>query len=122
MTWLSGCSLGYWKNHTADWPAGYLPTHLIGTYFPESDYYDATSLLTALSFPGGAGVEGAERLLLKQAVASLLNEAEYGPAFGPYASVAALKTAVNAALASGNRTTMLALASTLDHWNNGVCR
>lgn len=122
MTWLSGCSLGYWKNHTADWPAGYLPGDRIDKYFAESDYYDATSLLTALSFPGGSGVEGAERLLLKQAVASLLNEAEFGTAFGPYASVAALKTAVNAALASGSRTTMLSLASTLDHWNNGVCR
>jgi hypothetical protein len=118
----SGCSHGYWKTHTADWPAGYLPTQLVGTYFPETDYYDTKTLAQALAFPGGSGVAGAEQILLRQAVASLLNEAEYGAAFGPYASVAALKTAVNIALASGNRTTMLRLATTLDYWNNSVCR
>ena len=120
VTW-SACSHGFWKTHTP-WPGGILPTHLVGTYFPESDYYDAATLQAALEFGGGSGVDGAERILLRQAVASLLNETEYGTAFGPYASVAALKTAVNNALATGDRTTMLHLASTLEWWNNGVCR
>jgi hypothetical protein len=120
VTW-SGCSHGYWKNHTP-WPGGILPTHLVGTYFPETDYYDATTLAAALDFGGGSGVQGGERILLKQAVAALLNETLYGSAFGPYASVDALKTAVNNALASNNRNTMIALAGTLDYWNNGICR
>jgi hypothetical protein len=117
---LPGYSLGYWKNHTAtgDWPTGYLPTNLVGTYFGESDYYDNTTLLAALQFGGGSGVQGAERILLKQAVAALLNEAEFGTAFGPYSSVTELRDAVNAALSSGNRDTMISLASSLESIND----
>jgi hypothetical protein len=68
------------------------------------------------------GVNGAKRILLIQEVAALLDEAERGTASGPYASVNALKAAVSSALGSGDRTTMLNLATTLDHWNNCVCR
>lgn len=120
-TW-TGCSHGYWKNHPTDWPAGYFPTQTVGMYFPGSAYYDSTSLGDALAFTGGGGVRGAERILLMQAVAALLNEAEYGTQFGPYTSLDQLKSAVNSALASGDRTTMIHLADTLDYWNNGVCR
>ncbi len=120
VTW-SGCSHGYWKNHTTSWPAGYLPSQTVGTYFTGSGFSTST-LAQALAFGGGSGVAGAEQILLKQAVAALLNEAKYGTAFGPYASVAALKTAVSAALASDDRGTMITLAGALDYWNNGVCR
>ncbi len=119
VTW-SGCSHGYWKNNTP-WPAGYAAADLVGTYFTGSGFGSST-LAEALAFGGGSGVSGAEQILLRQAVAALLNEAQYGGAFGPYMSVGALETAVSAALASDNRGTMLALASTLDYWNNGICR
>lgn len=119
VTW-SACSHGYWKTHTP-WPTGYLPTQPVSMYFTGSGFGSST-LAQALAFGGGPGVAGAEQILLRQAVASLLNEAEYGAAFGPYASVGALKTAVSNALATDDRGTMLALASKLDHWNNGVCR
>jgi hypothetical protein len=119
VTW-SGCSHGYWKNHTDDWNAPYTPaSSLIGVFGPNAlsgDFDDA------LAFPGGPGVEGAKRILLRQAVAALLNEAEYGAAFGPYSSTGALISAVSTALGTGNRGTMLSLAGTLDYWNNGVCR
>jgi hypothetical protein len=119
VTW-SGCSHGYWKNHTP-WPTGYLPTDRVDKYFTGSGFGSST-LAQALAFGGGPGVAGAEKTLLRQAVAALLNEAEYGTEFGPYPNVTALRTAVSAALAGDNRGTMLSLASTLDHWNNGVCR
>ena len=119
VTW-SGCSHGFWKN-CAMWPAGYASTDLVGAYFTGSDYSSST-LAQALAFGGGSGVAGAERNLLKQAVGALLNEAQYGTAFGPYSSVSDLKADVSAKLASDNRDAMLALAGTLDYWNNGVCR
>ncbi len=121
VTW-SGCSHGYWKTHPEAWPTGYTPATLIGSVFLDSGYYDSATFAAALAFTGGSGVRGAEQILLRQAVAALLNEAAYGPAFGPYTGVSALTTAVNSALASGNRTTMLNLAKTLDYWNNGFCR
>ena len=119
VTW-SGCSHGYWKNHTP-WPTSYLPGDLVGTYFTGSDFGGST-LAQALAFGGGSGVSGAEKILLKQAVATLLNEAMYGTAFGPYVGVSALQTAVSTALASDNRGAMTSLAETLDYWNNGICR
>ena len=117
----SGCSHGYWKTHLDDWSGGILPTQTVGQYFTGSGY-GTTTLADALAFAGGSGVPGAEQILLRQAVAALLNEVEYGAAFGPYGSVDALKAAVSAKLAGDVRADMLSLASTLDHWNNSVCR
>jgi hypothetical protein len=120
----SGCSLGYWKTHTSTgvWPSPYTPGFLLSnvTFTPVPTPGD--SLLTALGYPGGSTVNGAKQILLRQAVAALLNEAEYGTSFGPYTSTGALIAAVNTALATGNRGTILTLASALDSVNNGVCR
>ena len=121
ITW-TGCSHGYWKTHTDDWPATYDPTDLVSEYFGNAGPYAGSSLADALAFNGGGGVNGAKRILLIQAVGALLNEAEHGTAFGPYTSVGQLTGAVSTALGSGDRTTMLNLATTLDYWNNGVCR
>ena len=117
VTW-SGCSHGYWKNHTP-WPSSYLPDTVLTSVFGTNAL--AGNFAEALAFPGGSGTTGAKQILLRQAVAALLNEAQYGTAFGPYTSTGALVTAVNTAL-GGNRGAMLSLAGTLDHWNNGVCR
>jgi hypothetical protein len=119
VTW-SACSRSYWKHHTP-WPATYLRTDRVDKYFTGSGY-GASTLAQALAFSSGPGVPGAERILLRQAVATLLNEARYGTASGPYPSVSALKTAVNTALAGDDRGTMITLSKTLEHWNQGVCR
>ena len=85
------------------------------------------TLLQALSFKGGAGIQGAKQTLLRAGVASLLNASfhEYwdhaigaGGVF-PYTSQQIIDM-VNAALASNDRETMLELASELDAINNGI--
>jgi len=115
----SGCSLGFWKTHTSVWPSPWTSTTQLKPTFA---FFTNATFLTGLNYGGGPGITGGQQILLKQAVAALLNETKYGTAFGPYTSQAALITAVNAALNSGNRTTMTDLASALDSVNNGVCR
>ena len=118
VTW-SGCSHGYWKNHLP-WPSPYTPGQSLAS--AGFTALGTSTLAQALAFQGGSGIAGAQQILLRQAVAALLNEAKYGTAFGPYAGTADLIAAVNTALGSGDRDTMLTLAGTLDHWNNGICR
>ena len=64
-------------------------------------------------------MDGAKEILLRQAVAAVLNEAKFGDAY-PAASVAALQMAVGDALTSGDRATILALAEKYDMWNNNM--
>jgi hypothetical protein len=77
------------------------------------------TLLDALAYPGGGQLTGAARILLRAAVAALLNavhpEVDY-----PH-TVAEVIADVNAALASNSRSTMLALAGALDADNNLGC-
>lgn len=116
------CSPGYWKNHPASWAAtGYSSGQTLESVFdvPDSLGLDNDTLLQALDFPGGSGNVGGARILLRAAVAALLNAAhpdiDYDDAAGDVIA------AVNAALASGDRATMLALAEKLDAANNAVC-
>jgi hypothetical protein len=78
------------------------------------------TLLTALGYPGGTSLCGGAQILLRAATSALLNEQFFGTAYPPYNSASELIAAVNTALASGNRATMINLATTLDNWNNGV--
>jgi len=114
-----GCTPGFWKNHIDLWPAGILPTDTIGDYFTGAEPYADTTLLEALSFDGGNGLNGAKRVLLRAAVAALLNSAS--PDVDYVMSTAEVIDAVNAALASNSRSTMLALARELDEANNAGC-
>jgi hypothetical protein len=118
-----GCTPGYWKNHADSWPAsGYATAQKVQSTFSEASRYAAfgsASLLNALSFQGGAGVEGGVGNLLRAATASLLNAAHPGVDFPRPA--AGVISDVNAALASGNRDQMLALAANLDRDNNLGC-
>jgi hypothetical protein len=121
VTW-SGCSLGHWKN-TEVWPYPYQHSTLLEP--PFDDLVSALAgdtFIEALKYGGGPGVQGGQMILLRQAVAALLNETVYGSAFGPYLTTDDLIDAVNEALESGNKTTMTTLAGTLDWWNNGICR
>ena len=118
-----GCSHGYWKNHAADWPpTGYSPRQLVRSVFGAAAAYPdigSATLMQALKFGGGNGVEGGARNLLKQAVASLLNAAH--PAVMFPRTESEVISAVNAALVSGSRDTMINLAGDLDYDNNLGC-
>jgi hypothetical protein len=117
-----GCTPGYWKNHPAAWTAtGYSTSQTLESVFdvPDSLGHDNTTLLQALSLGGGSGVKGGAQILLRAAVASLLNASNPGVSFDLTSSQ--VISQVNAALASGNRDTMLALATQLDTLNNQGC-
>ena len=114
-----GCTPGYWKNHKSAWD-GLKPTQRVKSVFSGADRTLANAtLLQALSFTGGSGVVGAERILLRAAVAALLNAKD---ADVDYAlTVSQIRKQVSAALATDNRQTMLDLAASLDRLNNAGC-
>ncbi|MGH3371649.1 MAG: hypothetical protein ACRDPR_16780, partial [Nocardioidaceae bacterium] len=116
---FEGLTPGYWKNHLASWPAtGFSPNQTLESVFdvPDSLGLDNATLLQALSFTGGSGTKGAAQTLLREAVAALLNSAH--PNLDYPRTTASVINDVNAALASGNRSTMLTLAAALDADNN----
>jgi hypothetical protein len=119
-----GCTPGYWKNHTDSWQE-YVPTQTVGSVYSGAAPYANEWLVTALNGGGGPGVNGAKTILLRAAVAALLNAA-YDPLLYPWQRFGSafrppLLATVDAALASGNRDTMLALATWLDKDNNLGC-
>lgn len=119
-----GCTPGYWKNHSDAWlPTGYAQEMLVGAVWSEAntafpDLADNT-LSDALRFHGGRGSAGAARILLRAATASLLNSAHPDVDFS-YAENDVIDD-VNAALATQDRMTILAVATQLDDENNSGC-
>jgi hypothetical protein len=114
-----GCSHGYWKNHPAAWgPTGYTTSQTVGSVFSNSGRA-STSLMDALALKGGSTVQAAKDILLRNAVAALLDAAHPGVSYP--LSTAAVISQVNAALASNDRATILALESQLDAYNNLGC-
>jgi len=77
------------------------------------------SLLEALEYPGGNGTKGAARILLRAAVAAVLNAAHSDVDYPR--TVGEVIDDVNRALATCNRNTMLSLAKQLDRDNNEGC-
>lgn len=78
-----GCTPGYWKNHTESW-INYDPDQTLGDAgfnFPgQLAAFDGVTLIEALQGGGGPGLDGAAKILLRAAVASLLNaDALAGP-------------------------------------------
>ncbi|MHC4671844.1 MAG: DUF7507 domain-containing protein, partial [Planctomycetota bacterium] len=118
-----GCSPGYWKNHTGSWPpTGYSPGQRVDSVFAQAAAYSgigSATLLEALKFGGGPGVDGGARILLRAATAALLNASHPGVSYPLTAG--GVISSVDAALASGDRDTMLTLASQLDSNNNLGC-
>lgn len=115
-----GCTPGYWKNHLDSWAStGFAPTQTLESVFdvPDALGLDNASLHAALSFSGGSGVAGGARILLRAGVAALLNASS--PDVDYPRTTAEVIADVNAALASGDRATMIALAAELDADNNG---
>jgi hypothetical protein len=127
-----GCTPGFWKNHTSVWQE-YSPNQTIGSVFAGApEPYASMTLLQGLNLQGGGGVAGAQEILLRAAVAALLNAA-YDSADGEHLQFPwrrndvgvngepPLIPTVNAALTSGSRSTILALATSLDAANNLGC-
>lgn len=115
----NGCTLGYWKQsqHFDRWPTGIDGNQNLQNHFGPNAYAD--TLLNALNYKGGSGLDGAKRLLLKQAVAGLLNASSGQVDYR--LTRAELIQYVTFALNSNDRDVILALASTLDAYNNQGC-
>lgn len=115
-----GCTPGYWKQsqHFDSWTAPYDPTDLITSLFPAAGTGTST-LLDALQGGGGSGVAGAKKILLRAAVAAVLNAASSNVDYTM--SVGDIQTAVHVALTSNDRDKMLELAAKLDADNNLGC-
>jgi hypothetical protein len=118
-----GCTPGYWKNHTENWQEQ-RPTSMLRNIFSSlvGTRYATLTFEQALSFKGGSGTDGATRILLRAATAAVLNAAHEGLGY-PYRRYTQFMIIqkVNQAIASGDRATMLALATTLDEANNLGC-
>ena len=118
-----GCTPGYWKNHTGSWPpTGYSTSQDVDTVFASvNTFYPGLgndSLWYALGYGGGPGGQGAAEILLRAAVAALLNASHPGVAYPR--TEASVISDVNTALLQ-NRDAMLALAAQLDADNNLGC-
>jgi len=110
------------QQHLDSWVAtGYSPNQTLESVFdvPNSYGLDNVTLLSALGFKGGKGNLGAAQILLRAGVAALLNAAHGDITYAQ--TTAQVIAEVNAALASGSRSTMLSLASELDMYNNLGC-
>jgi len=118
-----GCTPGYWKNHEDSWAGtGYSPGQTTGSVFSGASAFPSLasqSLLQSLQGGGGSGTLGGAKILLRAAVAALLNAAHSGVDYPR--TTAEILADVNAALTSNNRNTMLALAAELDSDNNRGC-
>ncbi len=117
-----GCTPGFWKNHTNIWPpTGYSPGQTLESVFnvPDSLGIDNDTLMDALEYGGGPGTLGMAKNLLRQAVAALLNSAH--PDINYSMSTSQVISQVNAALASGSRSTMETLKNKLDMFNSLGC-
>jgi hypothetical protein len=121
---FEGCTPGFWKvpQHHDSWVAtGFTTGQTLESVFdvPDSLGLDERTLLQALSFKGGSTIDGAAEILLRAAVAAVLNASH--PDVNYEFTLAEVIADVNAALASGDRATILALASELDAANNAGC-
>ena len=132
LAWHDGCTPGFWKNHPGEWPndpstgSQLDPNSLLVNYFfAVPGELAGDSLLEALKYRGGRGDLGAARILLRTAVAAMLNilhpDVRYrGWDFG-IQNFEDLQTMVDNALDSGDRECMLVLAEELDGYNNWYC-
>lgn len=111
-----GLTPGYWKNHPAAWTTPYSTTTTLAQAGFTGGLFQSTTLLNALQGGGGSGLSGAQKICYRAAAAALLNAAS--PDVDYPLTVAQVLSQVNAAIATGDRPTILALAATLDDYNN----
>jgi hypothetical protein len=122
---FEGCTPGYWKArpHLDSWPpTGFSPNQTVGSVFTIpaefSDLADDT-LLEALSYGGGDSDQEAAQILLRHAVAALLNASHPGVDYPQ--SPASVIADTNAALASSDRDTMLDQKDEFKDQNEAGC-
>lgn len=117
----NGCTPGYWKQeqHFDSWPFPYEPNTLLRDVFmtTPAEYVPDDTFLEALNYGGGPGVEGATRILLRAAVAALLNAEALDEAFEDEPGQI-VGTTVDR-LESQWRPTILTRATYFDSINNG---
>ena len=125
-----GRTPGYWKNHPELWNSGYTPNQYIQDVFNvptvllKSGVLDINKpagkdrLIDGLAYQGGSTLSGGFEILMRSAIAALLNEAYYGVYYPGATSTSALIAQVNTTLATQNRAEYLTLASYFDYWNN----
>jgi hypothetical protein len=118
---FEGCTPGFWKNHYSVWyETEYRRWHKVSSVFSNAGgSLGKSSLSQALGFKGGSTLYGAKQILLRAAVAAILN-ADH-PDVKYYRSEYSIKKAVNAALKSYSRWDILYLATVLDKHNNDGC-
>ena len=113
-----GCTPGFWKNHTSAWDV-YTTSTTLGSVFTNTGTLSSRTFLQALSFGGGSTLQAAKQILLRAAVAALLNSVDDVVDYS--LSGQQVINRVNNALASNNRQTILNLANNLDTRNNAGC-
>jgi hypothetical protein len=130
--WWYGRTPGYWKNHPEAWSSPYLPATEIQSVFAipsallSSGNLDLNrdgsrdTLMAGLNYRGGSALSGGAQILMRAAIASLLNETYYGADFPIASSPADLIAQVNVVLATQSRSQYVSFASYLDYWNNAV--
>jgi hypothetical protein len=119
---LEGCTPGFWKNHPDCWCGEYQPETLVGDVWvipAELSSLADDTLMQALNYRGGRGVAGAAQILLRAAVASLLNACSENVDFP--LSVDDVINGGNDTLATLDRNIILGVASALDFANNYGC-
>lgn len=123
-----GCTPGYWKNHLDAWAdtdngAGNAYSNsdkVVAIFSSASGIIDSEiTLLDALKFKGGTGVDGAVRILLRAAVSALLNSSSSNVAYPIWAPQLILD--VNEIINTADRDAILVFADELDLNNNLGC-
>jgi len=116
-----GCTPGYWKQaqHFDSWPAPYTPDSNLRDVFVTDpvELVPDDTFLEALNYTGGTGVSGATRILLRAAVASLLNSAS--PDVGFAVSTGHVVDTTISRIETQYRPTILTRALYFDSINNG---
>ena len=122
-----GCTPGFWKNHLDMW-VGFNPYQTLGealsypswTWPAELIELRDVYLIDALSFKGGPGELGAARIMLRQAVAALLNTAHPDVHhFNP--GVEWVKNIIRTSLDTVDRAEMLWRAGWFEYYNELGC-
>jgi len=118
-----GCGQGYWKNHLQDWsPTPFMPSDLVNSVFPSTDVFPFianSTLLEALQFNGGPGVDGAIRIMMRAAVTAALNATH--PDLAYPRTLTEIVDDVAAAIATNDRQSILALHGQLSADNGAGC-
>jgi uncharacterized repeat protein (TIGR01451 family) len=117
-----GCTPGFWKTHPDCWCEDYETGDMLGSIFTvpsELSGMADDSLMKALKYGGGPGVEGAASNLFRSAVSALLNACNDNVNYPM--SVSSVISEVNTALATLDRHEILSLHAMLDMYNNLGC-